>query len=134
MCLKYLETVIFDIKKTLHDSNRLTMSLNYFVLIHFIVYAEDKRVDLITCFTTLHHVPQLSKILSEFVRILRPNGYLIVREHDCKWEYSLKMKYLNFIHGVMMIARVGEFASESTNYLNNNKSDSNSGSSTGIDG
>ena len=55
-------------------------------------------------------------MLSELVRILRPGGYLIIREHDCRKERSLQAKYLNFIHAFMMIARVGEFG-----YLSNNR-------------
>ncbi|CAM4979427.1 unnamed protein product [Rotaria socialis] len=57
----------------------------------------DNRVDLITCFVTLHHVPEFEKMLAEFVRILRPNGYLIIREHDCKREYKLPAKYLKLL-------------------------------------
>jgi SAM-dependent methyltransferase len=81
-----------------------------------IVYLDDNRVDLITCFVTLHHVPDLRPILAEFVRILRPGGYLILREHDCKKALSLRAKYLNFVHAFMMIARVGEFANTSANH------------------
>ncbi|CAF2095451.1 unnamed protein product [Rotaria magnacalcarata] len=57
----------------------------------------DNRVDLITCFVTLHHVPEFEKMLAEFVRILRPNGYLIIREHDCKRENKLPAKYLKLL-------------------------------------
>ncbi|CAF4682635.1 unnamed protein product, partial [Rotaria sp. Silwood2] len=84
----------------------------------------DNRVDLITCFVVLHHVPQLDLILPEFVRILRPGGYLIMREHDCKKTYSLTAKYLNFIHAFMMIARVGEFAGVRGNHLNQSEIES----------
>ncbi|CAF3828903.1 unnamed protein product [Rotaria magnacalcarata] len=63
------------------------------------------RVDLITSFVTFHHIDQLESTLSELVRILRPGGYLIVREHDCKNEHALRVKYLNFIHAIMMIAK-----------------------------
>ncbi|CAF3307233.1 unnamed protein product [Rotaria socialis] len=81
----------------------------------------DNRVDLITCFVTLHHVPEFEKMLAEFVRILRPNGYLIIREHDCKREYKLPAKYLNFVHAFMMIARVGEFGSIQNNHSEHNQ-------------
>ena len=43
-----------------------------------------------------------------------------MREHDCKNEYSLSAKYLNFVHAVMMIARVGEFADSSNNRSSQN--------------
>ena len=67
-------------------------------------------MDLVTCFVTLHHVADLEKVLWELVRILRPGGYLILREHDSEKEHCLTAKYLHFIHAIMMIARVGEFA------------------------
>ncbi|UJR24461.1 hypothetical protein I4U23_005837 [Adineta vaga] len=70
-------------------------------------------VDLITSFVTFHHISQIDKTLAELVRILRPGGYLILREHDCKTELSFSTKYLHFVHAIMMIARVGEFANVS---------------------
>ncbi|CAF2261582.1 unnamed protein product [Rotaria magnacalcarata] len=79
------------------------------------------RVDLITSFVTFHHIDQLESTLSELVRILRPGGYLIVREHDCKNEHALRVKYLNFIHAIMMIAKVGEFANSSSNHNTKNE-------------
>lgn len=54
-------------------------------------------------------------MLRELIRILKPGGYLILREHDCKKEYSLKMKYLNFVHAFMIIVRIDEFAHLSVN-------------------
>jgi ubiquinone/menaquinone biosynthesis C-methylase UbiE len=54
-------------------------------------------------------------MLSELVRILRPGGYLLLREHDVKKERTLRVKYLNFIHAFMMIARVGEFSDNPEN-------------------
>ncbi|CAF1383167.1 unnamed protein product [Rotaria sp. Silwood1] len=87
-------------------------------------YLADNRVDLITCFVTLHHVPHLNSMLSEFVRILQPDGYLILREHDCRNERSLTAKYLNFVHAFMMIAQVGEFAEVAANHLSQKHNES----------
>jgi SAM-dependent methyltransferase len=41
---------------------------------------ETASVDLITCFGVLHHIPNVSKVISEFSRILAPGGILLVRE------------------------------------------------------
>ncbi|CAF3605901.1 unnamed protein product [Rotaria sp. Silwood1] len=81
----------------------------------------SNHVDLITSFVTFHHISQIKQTLTELVRILRPGGYLILREHDCKKEYSLSAKYLNFVHAIMMIARVGEFAHSSNDHDSKNQ-------------
>ena len=64
---------------------------------------------------------ELKQTLSELVRILRPEGYLILREHDCANKHSFSAKYLNFVHAIMMIARVGEFADSSNDENNQNQ-------------
>ncbi len=40
----------------------------------------DASFDLITCFSTLHHVPKVTKVIGEFYRCLIPGGYLLIRE------------------------------------------------------
>jgi SAM-dependent methyltransferase len=41
---------------------------------------ESASVDLITCFGVLHHIPNVSKVVSEFSRILAPGGLALIRE------------------------------------------------------
>ena len=41
---------------------------------------EDNTFDLITCFGVLHHIPNVSFVLQELIRILMPGGYLLIRE------------------------------------------------------
>lgn len=40
----------------------------------------DNSFDLITCFGTLHHIPNVSCILEEILRVLKPGGTLLLRE------------------------------------------------------
>ena len=40
----------------------------------------DNTFDLITCFGVLHHIPNVSFILSELLRVLKPGGFLLIRE------------------------------------------------------
>ena len=40
----------------------------------------DASVDLITCFGVLHHIPNVSKVLREFRRVLAPDGVALIRE------------------------------------------------------
>lgn len=41
---------------------------------------EDNSFDIVTCFGVLHHIPNVSFVLSEIFRVLKPNGYLLLRE------------------------------------------------------
>jgi ubiquinone/menaquinone biosynthesis C-methylase UbiE len=95
------------------------------LLFNSIIYLADNHVDLITAFVTFHHVSQLRKTFNELTRILRPGGYLILREHDCRNDHSLSAKYLNFVHAIMMIAGVGEFAHCPNNHDSENHHGSN---------
>jgi len=40
----------------------------------------DNHFQLETCFGTLHHIPNVSFVLSELHRVLAPGGYLLIRE------------------------------------------------------
>lgn len=41
---------------------------------------DSASLDLITCLGVLHHIPNVSKLVNEFYRVLRPGGYALVRE------------------------------------------------------
>jgi SAM-dependent methyltransferase len=41
---------------------------------------EDNNFDLITCFGVLHHIPNVSFVLDELIRVLAPNGFLLIKE------------------------------------------------------
>ncbi|KAF0236578.1 MAG: hypothetical protein FD181_2629 [Prolixibacteraceae bacterium] len=36
--------------------------------------------DLITCFGVLHHIPNVTTVLNELIRVLMPGGYLLIKE------------------------------------------------------
>jgi SAM-dependent methyltransferase len=40
----------------------------------------DSSVDLVVCFGVLHHIPNVSFVIRELGRVLKPNGYLLLRE------------------------------------------------------
>jgi SAM-dependent methyltransferase len=41
---------------------------------------EANSFDLITCFGTLHHVPNVSRVMLEISRVIKPGGYVLIRE------------------------------------------------------
>lgn len=41
---------------------------------------DDDVFDLITCFGTMHHIPNVTFVLEEMIRVLKPGGYLLIRE------------------------------------------------------
>ena len=40
----------------------------------------DNYFDLVTCFGTIHHTPNVSFILTELCRVTKPGGYILLRE------------------------------------------------------
>lgn len=40
----------------------------------------DSFFDLITCFGVLHHIPNVSAVIKELARVLKPGGFLLIRE------------------------------------------------------
>lgn len=47
--------------------------------------------DYVFCFGVLHHIPNVSKVLNEFHRVLKTGGVAIIREPVC-WMYSGKTR------------------------------------------
>lgn len=45
-----------------------------------IIDLPDASVDLITCYSVLHHVPNVSTVIRELGRVLRPGGIMLLRE------------------------------------------------------
>ncbi len=41
---------------------------------------ENDSFDVITSFGTLHHIPNVEHVISEMARVLKPDGYLLLRE------------------------------------------------------
>ncbi|HIG41755.1 MAG: class I SAM-dependent methyltransferase [bacterium] len=41
---------------------------------------EDDTFDLIVCFSCLHHIPNVSFVVSELFRVLKPGGTILIRE------------------------------------------------------
>jgi len=53
----------------------------------------DDSFDMITCLMVLHHIPEsnIDKLIHEIKRVAKPNGIIILREHDVKNDFECKM-------------------------------------------
>jgi ubiquinone/menaquinone biosynthesis C-methylase UbiE len=56
----------------------------------------DNSFDFISCLLMLHHVNDLEFLIKEIKRILKPNGILLIIEHDCHDDYDKLI--LNILH------------------------------------
>jgi len=61
------------------------------------IFCEEQSIDIIVCFETIEHVEDHNKVMSEFKRVLRPEGLLIISTPD-KLNYSDKSDYINPFH------------------------------------
>lgn len=60
---------------------------------------EDNSIDLITCFVSMHHFRDINRSIKELNRIIKKNGYLMIREHDCNEKIYLPV-FLDVVHAV----------------------------------
>lgn len=60
----------------------------------------DASLDLVTCYIGLHHCPLdlLDEFIGSIVRVLRPGGRFVLRDHDCTTEE--RARFVSLIHTV----------------------------------
>lgn len=86
-----------DIKP--HNSRiQNTIKLNFTIYNGIKLLYDDNYFDLITCLMVLHHIPEenLSSLLSEISRVMKPGGVLILREHNVTNDKQVEL--LNTMH------------------------------------
>ncbi|MFZ5572833.1 MAG: class I SAM-dependent methyltransferase [Thermodesulfobacteriota bacterium] len=62
----------------------------------------DQTVDMLATYSVLHHVPDYLAIISEFVRVVKPGGIILIDHEVCPayWEQSPEyLSYLNELGG-----------------------------------
>lgn len=78
---KVREIYIADPSKKLRKDKLKSKTLNYITpgIESKLSFHEDS-FDLVTCFGVLHHIPNVSSVIKELVRVLKPGGFLLIRE------------------------------------------------------
>lgn len=71
----------------IEPSDDLSRNVNSFKNIKYvkpqlngIINAQSNLYDLVVCFGVLHHIPNVSSVMNEIYRVVKPGGYFIVRE------------------------------------------------------
>ena len=76
----------FDLKDWLskhYESKYDNISYLYADLSDYKIPLEDESIMCITSIQVLHHVCNVKQVLNEWFRVLKNDGYIMIREHDC---------------------------------------------------
>lgn len=71
-----------------YEQNEITRKFNFKEIIDGKLQYMDETFDIITCFEMLHHVEKLDEFIDEIKRILKPNGIIVIVEHNCLNDYD----------------------------------------------
>ena len=69
----------------------------------------DKYFDFISCILSLHHFEERDHMLIEIKRVLKPNGYLLLREHSVNNCMDLMFVELEHIFFFSLLQQKGDF-------------------------
>jgi ubiquinone/menaquinone biosynthesis C-methylase UbiE len=95
-----------EIEAVNFDPSREEVNFTYLQYNGVDIKFDDNEFDLITIFQALHHFSDLGGTLQSLNRVMKPNGILIVREHDVKEEYT--DLFLDFVHAFYMTVNSNE--------------------------
>lgn len=58
----------------------------------------DNSFDVVCISNTLHHLPDMSEVLKEMKRVLKPQGYFIINEMFCDNQSQIQLSHVNLHH------------------------------------
>ncbi len=76
----------------------------------------DNSFEFITVLQVLHHIKKPLSILKEISRVLKPNGLLFIREHDCLDKYDSKLIKLEHLLYTLLVDNVSYEVYAKDNY------------------
>lgn len=64
---------------------------------------KDNSMDIVTCTMVIHHMDDAITTLKDIYRVLKPNGLLIIKEHDCNNKYTkIIIDAVHFIYELVL--------------------------------
>lgn len=97
-----------------HEENKTAVKTSY--IVGDSLPFDDNYFDVISCIMSIHHFEHKDKMLNEIERVLKPNGLLLIREHE--YDNSKELKdlidlehalYATVIHEKMGIDEINNF-------------------------
>lgn len=107
-----LKVDMFD----LHDSSLIIQSplLRYTQGTGSLLPYRDNQFDIVSSLMVLHHVDDRKTTIKELYRIIKPNGWLVIQEHDALEGYP---NLLDVVHGMYMyVTNAGSKLEETKNF------------------
>lgn len=68
---------------------------------------KTNSIDLITLFQVLHHVQNIEEPFEEIMRVLKPGGVIVIREHNCQESDEVLAALIDIEHGLYDIVTRG---------------------------
>ncbi len=87
---KFKKVICVDVENWFDTYTNKNKNINMVITDGHTINIKNNYVDVILCNHVLHHVINLDEILNEIVRIIKKNGILIIKEHNC---YNKELSY-----------------------------------------
>jgi len=80
---------------------------------------DNNSIDVVSCLQVLHHVYNVVDVLKEIKRVLKPNGYLFLREHECDtYEDELTLDIEHLLYEIVIKQNKAALSSYFAMYFN----------------
>lgn len=89
------------------------MSCNFKYIIDNKIEHEDKKFDIIIAIHSLHHMKNFNEMIYEISRLIKKNGILIIKEHNC--ETHEDKLYIDIYHSIYELVLKDDI---NNNYIN----------------
>lgn len=85
-----------------YNQKEYSHKFNFVNIVNDKIDLEDNSIDFASCILMLHHVKNLEMLLKEIKRILKPNGILLIIEHNNYDDYdNLILDLLHMLYGYL---------------------------------
>lgn len=119
---KFKKSICVDVENWFDTYTNKNTNIELVITDGKTINIKDNSVDVILCNHVLHHIENLDEILDEIARIMKKDGILIVKEHNC---YYKELSYVIDIYHALfeLVFRKKQNDKFTENYYSNYLSD-----------